>query len=394
MFEFWSFFLILLAAVTFSTLFRRIHLPWVLALIVAGLVVGPHGFGWLQIDPTLDFLGQVGLVFLMFMAGLETPLSKITHGFQRISLLALINGVIPFLVGVVIARLFGYEWTAALLTGIVFISSSVALIIPSLEENNLIETKIGSAILSSTVLQDILSLLLLSLLLQNVQPEASLPLPIFYLILALLLAGGKTLVQQVRKFIHRFHKDLPDTFEAETRSVFVLMLGAVILFELLGLHAIIGGFFAGLMLSETINSKRLRAKLHAISFGIFIPIFFVIVGANTNIFVLSESQGAIALVIAIVLGSMVSKYVSGWVGAHAVGYNEMQSRLFAITSIPQLSTTLAAVFTGFSFGLIDQKLVTAMILLSLVTTFIAPIVTNRLILKRRKDLVSPSGYLD
>jgi len=394
MFQFWSFFLILLAALTFSTLFRRIHLPWVLALIVAGLVVGPYGAGWLQLDPTLEFLGEVGLVFLMFMAGLETPLSKVTHDFKRLSLLAFINGAIPFIAGLFIVKAFGYDWTTALLAGVVFISSSVALIIPSLESTNLINTKIGSAILASTVLQDITSLLLVSLLLQSIEPQTILPLPLFYLILLVLIFAGKFLVKKVRNFIHNLHKGLPDTFEAETSTVFVLMIGAVILFELLGLHAIIGGFFAGLMLSEIVTSKQLRSKLHAISFGIFIPIFFVIVGANTDISVLAQTKGALLLALAVVAGSIFSKLISGWVGAHMVGYNETQSRLFAITSIPQLSTTLAVVFTGFSFGLLDQALVTAMILLSVVTTFVAPLLMNRIISKKRNDLFESSMYLN
>ncbi len=394
MFQFWSFFLILLAALTFSTLFRRIHLPWVLALIVAGIVVGPHGFSLLEIDPTLDFLGQVGLVFLMFMAGLETPLSKVTHDFKRLSFLAFINGAIPFIVGLFIARFFGYSWTTALLTGIVFISSSVALIIPSLESSKLLETKIGTSVLASTILQDIASLLLVSLLLQNIQPQTALPLPLFYFILILLLIAGKTIVKKVRTIIHNLHKDLPDTFEAETSTVFVLMIGAVILFELLGLHSIVGGFFAGLMLSEIITSKELRSKLHAISYGLFIPIFFVIVGANTDISVLTETNTTIFLAIMIVIGSVLSKLVSGWVGAHLVGFNEAQSQFFAVTSIPSLSTTLAVVFTGFSFGLLDQALVTAMILLSIVTTFISPILMNKLIASRRKELLGSTVYIN
>jgi len=129
--EFWSFFLILFAALTFSTLFRRLHLPWVLALIVGGLLVGPYGFDVLEVTPTLNFLSETGLVFLMFMAGLEIPLSRLQHDLKPLSLLAFINGFIPFLVGVGITSLFGYDWTTSLLVGIVFISSSVVSFVKS-----------------------------------------------------------------------------------------------------------------------------------------------------------------------------------------------------------------------------------------------------------------------
>jgi Kef-type K+ transport system membrane component KefB len=393
MFEFWSFFLILFAALTFSTLFSRLHLPWVLALIVGGMIVGPHGAGWLVIDPTIEFFAQIGLVFLMFMAGLETPVSKIRHRIGSISILSFINGVVPLLVGIALTRYFGYSWETSLLVGIVFISSSVAIIIPSLEANALMETKIGQSILASTVMQDISSLLLLSLLLQNIRPETSIPLPLFYLIIILLIVTGRTMIVKIRSFIHGLHKGQPDVFETELRVVFVLLLGTVALFELLGLHAIIGGFMAGLMLSEAITSRQLRSKLHAISFGIFIPIFFVIVGAQTDIAIIFSSKGALLLASAIVLGSFFSKLISGWVGAHFLGYSEIQSRLFAISSTPQLSTTLAVVFTGYNFGILDQKLVNAMILLSLFTTFIGPIVTGRLMGGHRKELLEPNSYL-
>jgi len=76
--EFYPFFVVLFAAVFFSTVFRRLHFPWVIALILGGIIVGPHGVDILEINETISFLGQIGLVFLMFMAGLETQFSPIS----------------------------------------------------------------------------------------------------------------------------------------------------------------------------------------------------------------------------------------------------------------------------------------------------------------------------
>lgn len=394
MLEFWTFFLILFAALTFSTVFSRFHLPWVLALIIGGMVLGPFGFGWIRIDHTIEFFAQIGLVFLMFMAGIETPFSKIRHNAKQLSLLALINGLIPFIVGVLIVRGFGYEWQTALLVGIVFISSSVALIIPTLEANGLIETRIGQAILSSTIMQDVASLIVLSILLQTVQPETSIPLPIFYTIVVILFIAGRYFISKMRSLFHAWRSDQPDIYETELRVIFVLLLGTVLFFELLGLHAIIGGFITGLLLSDTITSKQLRLKLHAISFGVFIPVFFVIVGAKSNILVIFEQANALYLACAIVFGSFFSKLISGWAGARMLGYNETQSRLYAFSSTPQLTTTLAVVFTGFSFGILDQQLVNAMILLTLFTTFAGSLLSSQLIRSSREQLVQPVTYLE
>ena len=87
MFEFFSFFIILLAAVFFSALFNRLHLPFVIALIIGGVIIGPHGLALFEMNQTLDFLGEIGLVFLMFMAGLEIKLSSFAQDKKNISLL-------------------------------------------------------------------------------------------------------------------------------------------------------------------------------------------------------------------------------------------------------------------------------------------------------------------
>jgi Kef-type K+ transport system membrane component KefB len=164
-------------------------------------------------------------------------------------------------------------------------------------------------------------------------------------------------------------------------------MGIVIAFELLGLHPIIAGFFAGLILSGSIKSSILKDKIRTISYGIFIPTFFIIVGSKTNLDLLLYSNDALLFVITIVLGSILSKFISGWVGGKMVGFATNQSLLFAISSVPQLSTTLAVAFTALSLGYVDQKLITAMITLSIITVIVSPTLMN-LLGQRIKDSIS------
>ena len=103
-------------------------------------------------------------MFLMFMAGLESPVSKLRKGGKKVAILAGLNGVIPFLMGVAIATVFGYNVTESLLLGIIFISSSVAIIIPTLQNNKLMNKEIGTSVLAATVFEDIASLFFLSIL--------------------------------------------------------------------------------------------------------------------------------------------------------------------------------------------------------------------------------------
>ncbi len=370
--EFLPFFLILLVGVLFSSIFKRFHLPWVLALIVGGLVVGPNGFGFVTINPTIEFIGQIGLIFLMFMAGLETKLSSFREFGKDIAWISLLNTLIPFAVGYSIGFFFGFDIIASLLLGIIFMSSSIAVIIPTLEATGILNTKLGRSIVSTTIIEDIASLVLLSILLQSIDPITVLPLPSFYVLLIIILVAFRYGLPKIRNLIPR-RRDEKDLFESEVRIVFALLLGTVVTFELLGLHPIIAGFFAGLVLSDSIKSEILIEKLRTLSYGLFIPVFFVVVGMETDISVFVAGGGALVLILVVLFGSMISKFFSGWFAARVSGFNNNDSLTFGFATIPQLSTTLAVAFTAVELGILENELATAMVILSIVTTLVAPI---------------------
>jgi Kef-type K+ transport system membrane component KefB len=370
--EFLPFFLILLATVLFAAAFRRFHLPWVLALITAGIVVGPFGLELAEVTPTLSFLSQIGLIFLMFMAGLETKFDSFKKLKYDIGWLSALNSLIPLAAGVGLGYWFGFSMTASLLIGIIFMSSSIAVIIPTLESLNLSHTKLGKSIVASTIIEDVMSLILLSILLQSVNPVTALPLPSFYFLLALIMIGFAYGLPKIRALIPN-RRDEKDLFESEVRIIFALMIGVVVTFELLGLHPIIAGFFAGLVLSDSIRSEILMDKLRTMSYGIFIPVFFVVIGMETNIQVFQDSLSVLSLIAAVVLLSVFTKFASGWVGGKIIGFKNRDASIIGLATIPQLSTTLAVVFTAVETGLLPPELITAMVILSIVTTLIAPI---------------------
>ena len=109
------FFLVLLAGLVFSEIFARLHLPLVVALIVAGILIGPFGFDFFTPDQTIMFMGEIGLVFLMFMAGLETEFSTFQSRKKDVAIISLLNGAIPFFIGFGIGTLFGFDTVASLL---------------------------------------------------------------------------------------------------------------------------------------------------------------------------------------------------------------------------------------------------------------------------------------
>ncbi len=373
--ELLTFFIILAAGLFFSELFNRLHLPWVVALLVAGIVIGPFGVDLFTPDRTMEFLAQVGLVFLMFMAGLEVRLSslkKLGRGVFRISLL---NGLVPFTIGVMITRWFDYDWPAALLVGAVFMASSIAVVIPSFEVNGMLKTRLGKSIVSATMFEDIVGLVILSVLLQATQPITTIPLPVFYLLLLAALIALRWILPRLREYFHDVTRR-QEIFQRELRFTITMLIGIVVLFELLGLHPLVAGFFAGLVLSESLETAELKQKLHALSYGIFIPIFFIVVGAQTDIWALFNIQQVGLLAVLIVSGYIVSKLVTGFLGAWWAGFSWQDSALAGASTMPQLSTALAVAFTATSLGIIDQSLAVTLVLLTLVTTLIGPMIVT------------------
>lgn len=370
--NFLSFFLILFVGVFFPTIFRSWHVPWVVALVIGGILIGPHVLDWFEPNEVFSFLGQMGLVFLMFMAGLETHRGNFRELKRGILGISLINAIIPLAVGFGIGYAFGLGLLASLLLGIIFISSSIAVVIPSLEASGLLTTRLGRSIVSATIVEDVLSLVLLSILLQVIDPVTTLPLPLFYFLLFATLVLLRRLLPKMEQMFAVRAYEWKGTFELELRAIFVALLGTVVVFELLGLHPIIAGFFAGFVLADVIKTEEVKTRLHALSYGLFIPIFFVIIGAETDIGVLFTANETLVLVAVVVLGSVVAKFISGWLGGRIAGFSHHASLLVGAATIPQLSTTLAVVFSAVSLGLIPSGLATAMVVLSIVTTVLGP----------------------
>lgn len=375
--EFFPFFILIAAAVLFSAIFNKFHLPWVLALIVSGMVIGPYGLEWLELNPTVNLMSQIGLVFLMFMAGLEVKLSSFREFRTGLARFALLNGLLPALVGFGIGYFLGFNLIAAFLLGIIFMSSSIAVIIPTLESGNLLNQKLGKTIVAATIIVDVASLIALSIVLQIVNPTTALPLSSFYLLLVLVLVGYRYALPKIRS-LFPVRRDQRDLFESEVRIVLAMLFGTVITFAALGLHPIIAGFFTGLILSDTINSEILIEKLRTIGYGIFIPIFFIVVGAETNIQALVSSANTVLLALVIVFGSVIAKVFSGFIAMRLDGFSVHDSAVAGIATTPQLSTTLAVVFTAVELSLIPSSLIGAMVLLTMVTTLGAPLMLKYL----------------
>lgn len=391
------FFTALAGALIFSMLLKRLKVPWAVTLILGGVLIGPHGLRLIELNDTLVFLSEMGILFLMFIAGMETKVSAIKSVWKNAVVVGVASGLIPAMVGVVIGLAFGYGLSTALLLGIIFINSSFAVVIPTLESKGILHYKIGRVIVASTMIQDISSLIMLAVFLQIASPEGWLPLPVVVILLGFALAAGiaaKSLIPRFRQLmvelrrIRKLDNDVYALFEQELTLVVAVLVGVAIVFELFKMETVVGAFFTGLILTEITRSKILEHKIHILGYGVFIPIFFVTVGVWIDVHMLTEQALTIwPLILAIVLGSSASKFVSGWLAAKMLGYSSYQSSLIGITSVPQLITTLAIATVGQRLGIMPPELVIAIVVLSITTVVASPLIAGQMLrMKQRSQL--------
>ncbi len=393
MLDLFPFFIIILAGLFFSSIFGKFRIPWVVTLIIAGFIIGPFGLDLFVIDKTIDFFAHMGLIFLMFLTGLEVNLSTFREKKKEILKISALNGGLPFLIGFSLLWFWGYNIETSFLFGIIFISSSVAIIIPSFYANKLFGTKIGNTTMAAVIFQDILSLFLLSLLLHLVSPTISLPLLFIYVLLFVGILFIKWFISKINYLILHIKGKEEDNFEKEFRLVLVILFGIIVFFQFFGLHVIIAAFLGGLILSDIVKNKVLKTKLHVMGYGVFIPIFFVVIGMETNLGIFKEMSSIGLLLFLIILGSIFSKFIGGVMGARVAGFNLEESLLTGSATIPQLSTTLAAVFAGFEVGIIDSELVAIMVFLSIITTFIGPVLLKIIVSKINKEKIEKEEIL-
>ncbi len=370
--------LILFVGLVVPELFRKLRLPFVTSLILVGAFFGPHGMALVQTNDTVDFFGFLGLTFLMFMSGLDTKVGEIEHAAGRVILMAVVNGGIPAVAGFIIAQAYGYSFTASMVVAVIFISSSIAIIIPSLQAEKLFKKEDGQLIVSAVVLEDVMSLLLLGMLLQSYSPITSLPLPLYFAVLIVSVVAIKMFLPRISKavlqkgfFPHKEHED-------QLRFVIVLLMSILLYFSALGVHPIVAAFLLGLVLSSAITSEKLITQLHTLGYGLFVPVFFFLIGTQMDLAVFGTIEGSLSFLIVTILVYPATKFLSGFLVGRLVGISKEHSIMFGVASTTQLTTSLVASQAAYSLGIVDITFLTTMVVLAIVTAIFSPIILHLL----------------
>ena len=362
------------AAFFFPVMLRRFQIPWVTAVIFAGIILGPYGLNVVNTGEVMNFLATIGLVFLMFTAGLDTKFSALKKAGTEVVTFSLVNLGIPFSTGVLVGAYLRLNLFSSLVLGVCFSSSSVGLIVPMLRELK-IKSKVKSTLVSSIFLEDVVSLVLLAILLKAVVPISPIPLEIFPIVLLLFVLVVLYVIPILQEWLFYFGPS-KDVFAGGVRAVFITLALVALMAELIGVHAMVGGFLAGLTLSDMLRRrKKLEENIIAISYGFLIPIFLLSLGMTTNIATLFAPGDALQTGL-IVLSLIASKTLSGYIGGRLAGFPSRISLGMGAMTIAQMSTTLATASLAFQYGIFDQNIVAALVILSIATIIVTPLLTK------------------
>lgn len=352
---------------------KKMGQPAVMGELLVGLILGPTMLGWLHPTDFIKELAEIGVILLMFLAGLETDIDEFKKTAYGSSLVAVSGVVFPFIGGFAAGVLFGYDYTTAIFIGTLLVATSVSISVQTLRELGKLQSKEGVTILGAAVLDDVLGIIILSVVIGFAAGGESggSVLDIVILLAKILLFFVVTFL--TGKYI------LPRLFQWGARLMTTEMiltlgiisaLGLAYLAEMFGLAGIVGSYFAGLMLSLTKFRHELFEKIEVISFSFFVPIFFVSIGLIAQV---SGVTGTMIFHIAILtIIAILTKLVGGALGAKLGGFNTRSSLGIGSGMVARGEVGLIVGSIGLSKGLIDHELFTATVVIVLVTTLVTP----------------------
>jgi Kef-type K+ transport system membrane component KefB len=378
-------------------LFRRIRLPEVVGLLLAGIVLGPYVLDLFGTErPIADFLADIGKLLLMFFAGLETDLALFRRSKRRVITFGLITTVIPLLLGTAVGLLFSYGVVTAIVIGSLLASHTLlaAPIVIKIGANRL---EPFTVTLGATVMSDTLSLVVFAMCVSTFQRGFS------WSGLAIQLIEVAVFIPLLLFGVGRGGRSLLTKVENDEPAYFVLMFGtmalAAVLANIIHLPGIVGAFLAGLAVNEAVQAKPAKEKLEFFGNSFFIPIFFVVTGFLIDPVAFAHSVvDNFPLAAGIVGALIIGKGIAAAIAARAFAYDQPARMTIWSLTLPQVAATLAATLVGFDTlnpageRLIDRRILDMVFVLILVTATLGPILTERyapLMLKSAEKPESP-----
>lgn len=370
-----TFVLLLAISLLIPPVFERLKLPGLVGLLMAGVLFGGSGLGWL--DPasdTMKLLSDIGKIYLMFVAGLEIDLALFQRTRNRSLSFGALTFSIPFLSGMAVGLFFDFGWLAAVLIGSL-LASHTLLAYPVIQRLGVVSDEAVTVTVGATIVTDVTSLVVLAICLGISRGDfTAVKLAILLGSLGLYaIAVLFGLKQLAIAFFRATGKDEGNQFLFVMLSVFLSAVCA----QLIGVEGIIGAFLAGLAINSVIGDGPVKEKTEFLGSVLFIPMFFVNMGLLLDLQALRSLGQFVQLPLLIVGALLASKLAASLATKKLFGYSWPQTWTMWSLSIPQVAATLAAALVGYEANIIDAQVFNSVILLMLVTAILGPLVTAR-----------------
>ena len=368
-----------LAMMVSPIIFRKTKIPLVVIEILFGILLGKSFFNLITPDPVIDFLVSFGLIYLMFLSGLEVNPNLMKTYLSKILSISSFSLFVPFLSGILLSSYIGIN---PLFLGTILSTTSLGVILPLVKEFKG-RKQFSQILFGSVVLIDISSIFLLTFVLTYIQGYSALFLFYSFLfILVLFLIPWMLKKGKISKKIESWLCTKAH-FEQGVRFSFALIVVFVAIVSEVGFHSIIGAFIAGLIISELLTHERslLKKKIEGFGYGFFIPLFFIFVGAKVDLPAILFSINNLWILLVILSVGILSKIFGVGIGSKLSGFDRRRNIAFGLFHTARLSLIIAGIEIGLSLGLINETVYSMFVILSMVSVLLGPSLGKYLLLK-------------
>lgn len=378
--------LILISTKLLGLFSKKIKLPQVVGALIAGVIMGPACLGWIHNTEMLSCLSEIGVIVLMFAAGLETDINELKRTGKASFLIALIGVIVPMLGGAAAAYFFndsvdGNKMLQNIFIGIILTATSVSITVETLKEMGKLSTPAGNAILGAAIIDDILGIIALTMVISMADSSVS----IGMVLLKILGFFVFTFVAAVG--YHYAFKKWTDNNPVKLRRYVVISFAFCLVLaycaeEFFGVADITGAFFAGLAISGTNKADYVTKRFDTLSYLLLSPIFFASIGLKV---VLPKMNLEIVLFTVIIcLVAVLTKVIGCGLGAKICKYSNKESLQIGVGMISRGEVALIVANKGEAVGLMSDKFFAPIVIMVVLTTIITPVLL-KVVFKDKND---------
>lgn len=363
-------FIILLAPI----ILRKFRIPSIIGLILAGMAIGDHGFHIIE-KGSIDLFGKAGLLYIMFLAGLELDMTEFRKNRHRSAVFGAFTFFIPLILGYLLCTYFLHlPLMATLLISSMFATHTLVAY-PLASRLGITKNEAVTVAVGGTIITDTAVLLILAII---TGAEAGNLNAVFWLRLGISLTVFAVIVMWGFPVIGRwFFKKIKDDKTSHFIFVLALVFLAAFLAELAGVEAIIGAFLAGLALNQLIpHTSPLMNRVEFVGNALFIPFFLISVGMIVDLRVLLKGPDALIIAGALTLMALLSKWLAAFFAQLSFGYSATQRNVIFGLSSAHAAATIAVVLIGYNMGIINVDVLNGTVVLILITCMVGSFVTE------------------